>query len=184
MPIGVKVGPFIAMSKGSSSEGPGCFGSIIILGLIVLAFFWPLLLVLGGSQKQNQQNEGWAWAAVVGYWVLIALALVAIRNYRRRHKPVPPVTVYFGKQDSIGWRCHHKHKTLAEAEACTAEYKLTDEYREKVAALPPAPRPQWPGGHAPDLSSQLTQLTELHASGSLSDDEFAAAKGRLLGTSG
>jgi hypothetical protein len=34
----------------------------------------------------------------------------------------------------------------------------------------------------PSMSDQLTQLTRLHQEGSLSDDEFAAAKSRLLGS--
>lgn len=34
----------------------------------------------------------------------------------------------------------------------------------------------------PSVSDQLTQLTRLHQEGSLSDDEFAAAKSRLLGS--
>jgi hypothetical protein len=34
---------------------------------------------------------------------------------------------------------------------------------------------------APDLTAQLQQLAQLHESGVLSDDEFAAAKQKLLG---
>jgi hypothetical protein len=34
----------------------------------------------------------------------------------------------------------------------------------------------------PSVSDQLTQLSRLHQEGSLSDDEFAAAKSRLLGS--
>ena len=34
----------------------------------------------------------------------------------------------------------------------------------------------------PSVSDQLTQLTRLHQEGSLSDEEFAAAKSRLLGS--
>ncbi|MFI6979327.1 DUF4429 domain-containing protein [Embleya sp. NPDC050154] len=41
------------------------------------------------------------------------------------------------------------------------------------AAAPPAP--------ANDMASQFRQLAELHAAGVLTDDEFTAAKGRLLG---
>jgi hypothetical protein len=33
----------------------------------------------------------------------------------------------------------------------------------------------------PSMSDQLSQLSDLHASGALSDDEFAAAKSKLLG---
>jgi hypothetical protein len=34
---------------------------------------------------------------------------------------------------------------------------------------------------APDLTAQLQQLAQLHESGVLSDEEFAAAKQKLLG---
>jgi hypothetical protein len=40
--------------------------------------------------------------------------------------------------------------------------------------------PAQPSG-PPSMSDQLKQLSDLHTSGALSDDEFAAAKSRLLG---
>jgi hypothetical protein len=49
-------------------------------------------------------------------------------------------------------------------------------------AAPPAPAPAAPGGSGPgSLSDQLKQLSSLHEAGALSDDEFAAAKQKLLG---
>lgn len=53
------------------------------------------------------------------------------------------------------------------------------------ATAPPAPAAATPaagGGGAGSLSDQLKQLASLHESGVLSDDEFAAAKQKLLGT--
>jgi hypothetical protein len=48
-------------------------------------------------------------------------------------------------------------------------------------AQPAPPPPQAaPAGGGDDLSSQLQQLASLHTSGVLSDDEFAAAKAKLL----
>ncbi len=44
------------------------------------------------------------------------------------------------------------------------------------AAPPPAPAPA-----APDPIAQLKELGELHASGVLTDDEFAAQKAKILG---
>jgi hypothetical protein len=38
-----------------------------------------------------------------------------------------------------------------------------------------------PGG-GPTMTDQLSQLTDMHAGGALSDAEFAAAKAKLLGT--
>ena len=43
------------------------------------------------------------------------------------------------------------------------------------AADPPAAQPDTP------IAEQLKQLTALHEAGSLTDEEFAAAKGKLLG---
>jgi len=46
---------------------------------------------------------------------------------------------------------------------------------EQQAAPPPAPAPA-----APDPIAQLKELGELHASGVLTDEEFAAQKAKLL----
>ena len=45
------------------------------------------------------------------------------------------------------------------------------------AAPPQAP----PAGAAPDPIAQLKDLAELHSSGALTDEEFAAQKAKLLG---
>ena len=48
-----------------------------------------------------------------------------------------------------------------------------------VRAPTPAPAAPQPAEH--DMTEQLTKLGQLHANGVLSDDEFAAAKGKILG---
>lgn len=51
-----------------------------------------------------------------------------------------------------------------------------------IARTPPVPRapaPPPPAGGA-ELADQLFRLADLHSSGLLTDDEFAAAKARLL----
>lgn len=58
------------------------------------------------------------------------------------------------------------------------------EQQQHAAAQPPAPPPAPPAPEAPaqsDLTGQLAKLGELHSQGVLSDEEFAAAKQRLLG---
>jgi len=50
-------------------------------------------------------------------------------------------------------------------------------YVEAPAAPAPAPAPAAAGS---DLTSQLQQLSQLHNAGVLSDEEFAAAKQKLL----
>jgi alpha-L-fucosidase len=49
----------------------------------------------------------------------------------------------------------------------------------QAAAPPPAPAAA-PAGGGSDLMAQLNQLSALHAQGILSDDEFSAAKAKLL----
>lgn len=52
---------------------------------------------------------------------------------------------------------------------------------EQQQATVPAPRDS--GEQAvPSMADQLNQLADLHQQGVLSDDEFAAAKAKLLGT--
>jgi hypothetical protein len=49
---------------------------------------------------------------------------------------------------------------------------------QQQAAPAPAPAPSSSGG---DLTAQLNNLNQMHASGALSDEEYAAAKKKLLG---
>jgi len=57
-----------------------------------------------------------------------------------------------------------------------------DAMQQQQAAPPPPPAPA-PAAPAPgtDLTAQLQQLAQLHTAGVLSDEEFAAAKAKLLG---
>jgi hypothetical protein len=48
------------------------------------------------------------------------------------------------------------------------------------AAPPPPPPP--PAAPAPSMLDQLNQLSTLHAQGALTDEEFTAAKAKLLGS--
>jgi hypothetical protein len=49
------------------------------------------------------------------------------------------------------------------------------------AAPPPAPAPEPAGGGGDDLTAELRRLAELKNQGVLSEEEFAAAKAKLLG---
>jgi hypothetical protein len=54
---------------------------------------------------------------------------------------------------------------------------------QQAAAAPapaPAPAPAAAPSAGDDMMAQLTQLSQLHNAGVLSDDEFAAAKAKLL----
>jgi Short C-terminal domain len=46
---------------------------------------------------------------------------------------------------------------------------------------PPAPAPPPPAPSAGDAAGELERLASLHQSGALTDDEFAAAKQKVLG---
>jgi hypothetical protein len=61
--------------------------------------------------------------------------------------------------------------------------RSTERYGAEGADAPAAARaPEASPAPAPDdLASQLQRLGELHATGTLTDEEFAAAKARLLG---
>jgi len=50
----------------------------------------------------------------------------------------------------------------------------------KTAAAPAAPVPASAGSQT-DMTAQLQKLADLHTSGLLSDEEFSAAKKKLLG---
>lgn len=69
----------------------------------------------------------------------------------------------------------HAQRRAAESQA----------YAAQQAPPPPPPPPQQyaqpAAAESADLVSKLHELGELHASGVLSDDEFAAAKRQLLG---
>jgi hypothetical protein len=53
--------------------------------------------------------------------------------------------------------------------------------QEQYAAPPPAAAPTSAAGGGIDME-QLKQLAELHSAGVLNDEEFAAAKAKLLGS--
>ena len=53
-----------------------------------------------------------------------------------------------------------------------------EDARQYVEAEPPSAPPANPAG---DRITLLTQLGELHANGTLTDEEFAAAKAKILG---
>src|SRR6478752_5039229 len=77
---------------------------------------------------------------------------------------------------------HHQDQKYANqaAEQQQAQY---DQMQAQQAAMPapaPAPAPAAAPSAGDDMMAQLTQLSQLHNAGVLSDDEFAAAKAKLL----
>ncbi len=89
---------------------------------------------------------------------------------------------------SGGMQAHAANKANQEAEAQAWEAQQNQAAMEAAAAqavanaqaaAPPPPAPA-PAGGGSDLMAQLNQLGALHAQGILSDEEFAAAKAKLL----
>jgi hypothetical protein len=65
-----------------------------------------------------------------------------------------------------------------QAQAAYAATQQPQQY-EQPAYAPPNPPPPAPA--APDATAELEKLAQMHNSGVLSDDEFSAAKAKLLG---
>jgi Short C-terminal domain len=73
----------------------------------------------------------------------------------------------------------HQAEKFAERDAQIIEGHAEAFEQGVTTAAPPAYAP--PAPEAPDTLSQLKQLGELHASGVLTDEEFAAQKAKILG---
>jgi hypothetical protein len=78
---------------------------------------------------------------------------------------------------------HHQQQKYAQKDAA-AQQEYEQAYQQGAADAqqqaynpPPAPAPAAPGS---DMTAQLQQLAQLHNAGVLSDEEFAAAKQKLL----
>ncbi|MGA3153121.1 MAG: SHOCT domain-containing protein [Streptosporangiaceae bacterium] len=71
------------------------------------------------------------------------------------------------------------------ANKSAAQDQQEDEQNERIGDLEQQQAPAQPEAAAAPTSSmldQLNQLTTLHQQGALTDDEFTAAKAKLLGT--
>ncbi len=81
---------------------------------------------------------------------------------------------------------HHQQKKYAQQDAAAQQqydqaYQqgAADAQAQQQAYAPPSPEPA-PAAPGSDLTAQLQQLAQLHESGVLSDEEFSAAKQKLL----
>jgi hypothetical protein len=64
--------------------------------------------------------------------------------------------------------------------AYEAQAQLAEMQAQMAAQQAPQAAPQAPAG-ASDMTTKLAELASLHQSGALTDEEFAAAKSKLLG---
>lgn len=104
----------------------------------------------------------------------------------RRRRPLLRAAVIGGGAYAVG-----RHNATRNAEEAQAEAdqnaQIADLQQQQAAAAPPpqqayAPPPPEPAPAAgPSLLDQLNQLDALHQQGALTDNEFTAAKAKLLG---
>jgi hypothetical protein len=60
--------------------------------------------------------------------------------------------------------------------------RQADQQDQQDQQDPAQPAAEVPAQRAPSMADQLNQLVDLHNQGALSDDEFTAAKAKLLGS--
>jgi uncharacterized protein with von Willebrand factor type A (vWA) domain len=94
----------------------------------------------------------------------------------RRRRPLLRAAAVGGTAYAVGRSSGRQREQQEQAE---------DEQDQRISDLeqqqaPPAPAPQVPAQSS--MLDQLNQLATLHQQGTLTDEEFAAAKAKLLGT--
>src|SRR5215472_7338681 len=100
----------------------------------------------------------------------------------RRRRPLLRAAAVGGTAYAVGRSSGRRREEAAQAEA-DQDQRLSDleqqQYQQQQYQQPQYQQP--PPQAAPAGPSMLDQLTELHQQGALSDEEFAAAKAKLLG---
>ena len=98
-----------------------------------------------------------------------------------RRRPLLRAAAVGGTAYAVGRHSGRQREEAAQAEA-DQNQRLADleqqQYQQQQYQQPP---PQQAAPAGPSMLDQLNQLTELHQQGALSDEEFAAAKAKLLG---
>ena len=91
--------------------------------------------------------------------------------------------VVAGTATAVAGGVHHhqqqKYETQAEADAYEQQQQ---QMAAQQAAAPAAAAPAAGGALDPAALAQIEQLAQLKASGALTEEEFAAAKAKILGT--
>jgi hypothetical protein len=95
-----------------------------------------------------------------------------------RRRPLLRAAVVGGGAYMAGKSAANRSADRADQEARISNLEATQQQNQ----APQVPEPR--GGQAsgdPDVLGQLTKLVQMHDSGALTDEEFSAAKARLLG---
>ena len=86
----------------------------------------------------------------------------------RRGRPILRTAAIVGTASAVRGRVqHHQQEKYAQQDA--------EQYAQQQQYAQPAPQA------APDMTSELQQLAQLHQQGILTDEEFSAKKAQLLG---
>jgi len=106
----------------------------------------------------------------------------------RRRRPLARAAIVGGAAYHVGKRNAQNQQYAADQDARISdlEQQQATQQQPQYAPPPPAAAPPPPpaaGGMSPDTIQQLTQLGQLHEQGVLTDEEFAAQKAKILGTS-
>ena len=108
----------------------------------------------------------------------------------RRRRPLLRAAVVGGGAYVAGKHMANKANEQASNEAYQNQRidqleQQQPQYQDQQQYAPPqqqAPPPDAAPAAGPSMADQLQQIASLHQQGVLSDDEFAAAKAKLLGT--
>jgi hypothetical protein len=171
----------------------GSFRLMVVVGLLFVLAAWLAgpgrrALTARGWLAPGLQHRAWAYAALAAVG-LVLLFTASVVDFTRLL--VVTVLIALGAV----WIELTRRQTLREFPDASGTAFLSDTW-ERVAgwwkeqratakqrATPPpvvvAPAPA-PATPATDLASRLTALSELHAKGDLTDEEYASAKARVL----
>ncbi len=100
-----------------------------------------------------------------------------------RRRPLMRAAVVGGGAYVAGRHMARKSDQAAYAEA-DQNQRISDVEAQQQGQYqqPPPPPPQAPPAQGPSMIDQLNQLNDLRQQGALTDEEFAAAKAKLLGS--
>ena len=118
---------------------------------------------------------------------MLARRAMMRRPVARVGRAVVGTAVVAGTAVAVGGAVrHHQQQKYAQQDAAAQQqydqaYQqgIADAQAQQQAYAPPSPEPA-PAAPGSDLTAQLQQLAQLHDAGVLSDEEFAAAKQKLL----
>jgi Short C-terminal domain len=98
-----------------------------------------------------------------------------------RRRPLLRAAAVGGTAYAVGRNTGRRREEQATAEA-EQDQRIADleQQQQPQYQQPPPPAPAPAAG--PSMLDQLSQLNDLHKQGALSDEEFAAAKAKLLGS--